>query len=37
MCANFWLSVVVTEGNFGEVGSWEEPQVKKVLVDLKSH
>ena len=37
-CANFWLSVItVTEGNFGEVGSWEEPQVKKVLLYLKSH
>ena len=36
-CANFWLSVRVTEGAVAEVELWEEPQVNKVLVDLKSH
>lgn len=29
MCANFWLSVMVTEGNFGEVGSREEPRWRR--------
>lgn len=36
-CTNFWLSVRVTEGVIAEVESWEEPQVNKALVDLKSH